>query len=194
MAAFQETRAQTEQEVMLNLLKEIEANPRITQRSLAQELGIALGLMNAYLKRSIKKGWIRANQISPKRISYFLTPEGFSEKSQMVRDYLSRSMTFFRDAKDQCEQMFSFCEEKGWSRIALVGDGDLSEIAHLVANGSEIKIEVVSLEGPLNKYDAVMITDILDPQGTYDAVIKRIDESRVLTLELLHISRKKPKT
>jgi len=64
---------------MVHLLSEIDRNPSFTQRSLASELGIALGLMNHYLKRCITKGWIRASQISPRRISYFLTSEGFAE-------------------------------------------------------------------------------------------------------------------
>ena len=61
MAAFQDTREQTEQKVMVHLLSEIERNPSFTQRGLAGELGIALGLMNQYLKSCITKGWVRAS-------------------------------------------------------------------------------------------------------------------------------------
>lgn len=87
MAAFQDTREQTEQEVMVHLLTEVERNPFFTQRGLARELAVALGFMNQYLKCCITKGWIRASQISPRRITYFLTPEGFKEKGLMVKDY-----------------------------------------------------------------------------------------------------------
>ncbi len=74
--------------------------------------------MNQYLKRCVTKGWVRASQISPRRITYFLTPEGFKEKSRMVKDYLARSMTFFRDARAQCEEVFAHCKAQGWSKIA----------------------------------------------------------------------------
>ena len=86
MAAFQDTREQTEQKVMVHLLSEIESNPSFTQRSLAEGLGIALGLMNQYLKRCVNKGWIRATQISPRRITYFLTTNGFKEKMKKFMD------------------------------------------------------------------------------------------------------------
>ena len=66
---------------MVHLLSEIERNPSFTQRGLAGELNIALGLMNQYLKRCVTKGWVKASQISPRRITYFLTPEGFIEKA-----------------------------------------------------------------------------------------------------------------
>ncbi|MDP4840363.1 MAG: winged helix-turn-helix transcriptional regulator, partial [Alphaproteobacteria bacterium] len=167
MAAFQDTREQTEQKVMVHLLSEIERNPSFTQRGLAGELNIALGLMNEYLKRCVTKGWVRASQVSPRRITYFLTPEGFKEKSHMVKDYLARSMTFFRDARAQCEEAFEFCKAHGWLKIALVGEGDLADIAKLVASGSNFMIEVVSTQSDLKKYDAVIVTDVMNPQGTY---------------------------
>src|SRR5690349_16493460 len=123
MATFQETREQMEQKVMVHLLTEVERNPSFTQRRLASELGIALGLMNQYLKCCITKGWIRPAQVSPRRISYFLTPEGFNEKRQMVTTYLARSFVFFRDARSQCETLFEECQHKGWQKIGLVGSG-----------------------------------------------------------------------
>lgn len=189
MAAFQDTREQTEQKVMVHLLTEIERNPSFTQRGLARELGIALGLMNQYLKRCITKGWIRASQISPRRITYFLTPEGFKEKSLMVKDYLARSMTFFRDARTQCEEAFAFCKVHGWISIALVGEGDLADIAKLVAHGTGIHVEVSDIKADLKKYDAVLVTDVMDPQGTFDAIKNKVEVQRLLTLKLLHISK-----
>ena len=189
MAAFQDTREETEQKVMVHLLSEIERNPSFTQRGLAGELNIALGLMNQYLKRCVTKGWVRASQVSPRRITYFLTPEGFREKSHMVKDYLARSMTFFKDARAQCEEAFEHCKAQGWSRVALVGEGDLSDIAKLVASGSDFTIEVVSTKTDLKKYDAVIVTDVMNPQGTYDAIKDKVEYHRLLTLNLLHISK-----
>ena len=189
MAAFQDTRQHTEQKVMVHLLTEIEGNPSFTQRGLASELGIALGLMNHYLKSCVTKGWIRATQISPRRISYFLTPEGFKEKSHMVKDYLARSLTFFRDARSQCEVLFAECQQKGWQKIGLVGGGDLADIAQLVAQGNDLQVSLVSQNADLKAYDAILITDVINPQGTYESIRNKVDPNRLLTLYLLHISR-----
>lgn len=189
MAVFQDTREQTEQKVMVHLLSEIERNPSFTQRGLAGELNIALGLMNQYLKRCVSKGWVRASQVSSRRITYFLTPEGFKEKSHMVRDYLARSMTFFRDARAQCEKAFDYCKTQNWSKIALVGEGDLADIAKLVASGRDLTIDVVSKKDDLNNYDAVIVTDVMNPQGTYDDIRNKVECPRLLILNLLHISK-----
>lgn len=189
MATFQDTREQTEQKVMVHLFSEIERNPSFTQRGLASELNVALGLMNQYLKRCVTKGWIRASQVSPRRITYFLTPAGFKEKSHMVKNYLSRSMMFFRDAKAQCEEAFEVCKAQGWVSIALVGEGDLADIAKLVASSVMLAVQVVSVEADLKQYDAVLVTDVIDPQSTYDAIKGKIEGPCLITLPLLHISR-----
>ncbi|USO01433.1 MAG: winged helix-turn-helix transcriptional regulator [Alphaproteobacteria bacterium] len=189
MPVFQEIREQTEQKVMVHLLSEIERNPSFTQRGLAGDLNIALGLMNHYLKRCVTKGWIRASQVSPRRITYFLTPDGFKEKSHMVKNYLARSMTFFKEARAQCDEALEHCKSQTWSKIALVGKGDLSDIATLVASGGDFTIEVVSTKGDFQKYDAVIVTDVVNPQGTYDTIKHKVEYHRLLTLNLLHISK-----
>ncbi len=94
-----------EQKVMGHLLTEIEKNPSLTQRGLASELGVALGLINQYFKSCVIKVWLRTSQVSSRRITYFLTPEGFKEKSWMVGQYLTRFLTFFRDTRKQCEEV-----------------------------------------------------------------------------------------
>ena len=189
MTAFQNTREQTEQKVMVRLLSEVERNQSFTQRRLADELGIALGLMNQYIKRCVTKGWVRASQVSPRRITYFLTPEGFKEKSRMVKDYLANSLHFFRDAKLQCEEIFSECLAQEWFKIALAGQGDLADIAQLVAQGTGIHVTILESLETLEQYDAVLVTDVMNPQGTYELVKIKIEEKRLLTLGLLHISR-----
>lgn len=189
MVTFKNTRKQVEEKVIVNLLSKVEHNTNFTQRSLATELGIAVGLMNQYLKRCITKGWIRASQISPRRITYFLTPTGLQEKSKMVKDYLTRSLTFFREAKAQCEEIFIECQKRNWTNIALIGSSDLADIAVLVAQGI-LQVEIADIDTNLNNYDAVLITDITDPQGTYETLKNKIEAKRILTLDLLHISKK----
>ena len=67
-----------ERAITLGLLNAIQDDNKLTQRSVAKGLGIALGLANAYLKRCIKKGYIKVSQVPPNRYAYYLTPRGFA--------------------------------------------------------------------------------------------------------------------
>src|ERR1700681_2706313 len=115
------------------MLNAVEENSVLTQRSLARELGIALGLANAYLKRCVTKGYIKVSHVPAKRYAYYLTPKGFAEKSRLTAQYLAISFDFFRVARTQCREILGQCERQGWTRIVLCGGGEIAEIVMLCA-------------------------------------------------------------
>ena len=80
--------------IMLGLLDAVEQDRAQSQRLLASELGIALGLVNAYLKRCVKKGLVKVRSAPARRYAYYLTPQGFAEKSRLTVEYLSYSFAF----------------------------------------------------------------------------------------------------
>ena len=129
--------------IMLGLLDSVERDGAQSQRHLASELGIALGLVNAYLKRCIKKGLVKASQAPARRYVYYLTPQGFAEKSRLTVEYLSFSFGFFRQAKQDCSKLFESARVNGFARVALAGKSDLAEIASICAMDRGIDIVAV---------------------------------------------------
>src|SRR5262249_15874103 len=107
--------------IMLGLLDAVEQDRAHSQRHLASELGIALGLVNAYLKRCIKKGLVKVRQVPARRYAYYLTPQGFAEKSRLTVEYLSYSFGFFRQAKHDCSELFGVAKGIGVQKILLAG-------------------------------------------------------------------------
>src|SRR4030088_2421452 len=92
--------------IVLGLINSVEADGDRSQRHIAAELGIPLGLVNAYLKRCVKKGLVKGGQAPARRDSYYLTPQGFAEKSRLTVNYLAASFAFFRQAKADCASVF----------------------------------------------------------------------------------------
>ena len=93
--------------IMLGLLESVERNGGQSQRRLASELGIAFGLVNAYLKRCVKKGLVKISEAPARRYAYYLTPQGFAEKSRLTVDYLAYSFAFFRQARADCANVLA---------------------------------------------------------------------------------------
>src|SRR4029078_9341713 len=104
--------------IMLGLLDAVEQDRAQSQRLLASELGIALGLVNAYLKRSVKKGLVKVRSAPTRRYAYYLTPRGVAEKSRLTVEYLSSSFEFFRRARSDCPQTFEQAKANGLNRVA----------------------------------------------------------------------------
>ncbi|PCJ61716.1 MAG: MarR family transcriptional regulator [Rhodospirillaceae bacterium] len=189
----------------LELLSSVETVEHMSQRRLALRLGVAVGLANSYLKRCVRKGLVKMTKAPARRYAYYLTPKGFSEKSRLTAEYLSHSFEFFRNAQSECRRTLRAAEARGWRRIALSGTGELAEIATLAAR--EIDIELVAILAPgrnekeiaglpvvarlddIPALDAVLITDIQNPQTTFDALRAKFDPVRLLTPTLLHITR-----
>src|ERR1700741_1229168 len=107
--------------IILGLLSSVESDGARSQRRIAAELGIALGLVNAYLKRCIKKGLVKVHDAPARRYAYYLTPLGFAEKSRLTVEYLSDSFSFFRMAKSDCAAVFEAAKAVGHSRLLLAG-------------------------------------------------------------------------
>jgi DNA-binding MarR family transcriptional regulator len=82
-----------ENSMTLELLEAIEEKSDVTQRRLARELGVALGLANSYLKRCERKGLVKIHKAPANRYLYYLTPKGFAEKSRLTAEYLSASFS-----------------------------------------------------------------------------------------------------
>jgi DNA-binding MarR family transcriptional regulator len=133
-------------EIMLGLLASIERNSAVTQRKIAGDLGIALGLANAYLRRCVRKGLVKVSQVPLNRYAYYLTPQGFLEKSRLTAEYLTVSFNFFRRARSDCAALLAECAVAGWRRVALYGAGELAEIA--VLSAADAGIEIVCVIDP----------------------------------------------
>jgi len=132
----------SDQTILLGLLDAVERGD-VTQRGLSRELGIAVGLVNSYVRRCIKTGLIKVQQIPPRRYGYYLTPKGFVEKSRLVASYFVHSFDFFRRARASCEAILLNATKAGHKRIGLVGSSELAEIAVIVA--TEIDVQIVAI-------------------------------------------------
>jgi DNA-binding MarR family transcriptional regulator len=187
-------------EIVLGVLGAIERDPAVTQRSVASELGIALGLANAYLKRCVRKGLIKVGQAPARRYAYYLTPQGFAEKSRLTASYLAHSFSFFRQARQQCSELFLAAAAHGHHRIVLIGKSDLAEIASLVAreHGVEI-VGIIPASGDWKRLaaslgalapaaDAAVVMAIEKPSEVYAAASKVIGPERVYVPALLRIA------
>jgi DNA-binding MarR family transcriptional regulator len=120
----------------LEILAAIGEGTPLTQRALAQRLGVALGLANLYLKRLAKKGYIKVTDFprkpaARKRLRYLLTPKGIAEKTRLTYEYMGRSLALYRLARETLREALSHLAQDGLKRIALYGTGEAAELAYL---------------------------------------------------------------
>ncbi len=194
--------------IVLGILQAIESGERVTQRAVANELGVALGLVNAYLRRCMNKGLVKIKSAPARRYAYYLTPKGFTAKSRLTADYLANSFSFFRTARADCDRILIEAKARRMRQVALLGTGDLAEILILCATNHEVRLAVIIDQtskvttfaglpvvrdfGLLNDVDGIMVTDLKAPTTAYAAAVGAVGIDRVLAPALLKVGRAAP--
>jgi len=124
----------------LQLLGEIEQNPRISQRELSHKFGIALGVTNACIKRMARRGLIRLKGFPPRRIAYYLTPKGFAEKSRLTLHFLSYNIQHYAEMKKLISKKLLEMQAEGVKRVLFYGVGDEMEVAYITLQGVHLNL------------------------------------------------------
>ena len=103
--------ARTQEDTDFRVMHLLEDNPDISQREIAQKLGISLGGINYCLKELIAIGHIKIHNFNknPKKIGYMylLTPKGMSEKVRLTSGFLKRKMDEYHSLKNEIESLQS---------------------------------------------------------------------------------------
>lgn len=187
------------------LLSALEGESAVTQMNLSKRLGVSIGLVNALIKRAARKGYVKIRTAPYKRYAYYLTPEGFSEKCRLVGEYLDHSLRFFRRARTEYLALFQRARGLGMRRLALVGAGELAEIAYLAAQEAEVDIVAVvdatcvkrrfcgapvlaDARELVGECDAFVITEQAAPQAAHDRLRAELPDLMVLAPALLKIA------
>jgi len=169
----------------LTLFNTVESSPGINQRQLARELDVSLGLTNTYFQRVLKKGWIRAQQVKPRRWLYFLTPQGALEKSRLSLSYLNRTLDSFRELKRKGDEHLRILSKKGVSGIHLCGEDDLTEVLSFCFSGVEIELLSVIPEKDLLDNLEQSANPTLPELKSGELILLASLEHRTLIAELL---------
>lgn len=171
----------------IDFLSAIERGEVISQLSLKQRIGVSLGMVNALVKKAVGKGFAKMRQAPYKRFAYYLTPQGFAEKSRLVAAYLETSLDFFRHARGQYEAVLADPRHSAAKRILLAGEGELLAIALIAAMAQSRTISGVlsTADGPAAfglpriatpaERDLILITDRAAPQDAYECARKAAD-------------------
>ena len=198
-------KTEREARITMNVLAALERGKGQSQRDLSKELGIALGLTNAYVKKCVQQGFIMPSDAvsdTPSRSAYTLTQKGYLEKSRLTARFLRSSLSLYQEARSACRDQIQAALNAGMDGFIFTGRGVLSEIALLTLlefdniRLSGVYVEDASLEPFLQqpvvhdltrigKTDAVIFTEINQPLDMYRRIRDVLPEDRILMPHLL---------
>ena len=184
----------------LKILEKIDNGVAPSQRDLARDLNISLGLVNSFIKRLVKKGYFKARHIPKNRMRYFLTPKGASEKTRLTYEYIQYSYNFYKDARQKLRKLYAEIESQGVADLVFYGATDLAEIAYVSLQETNIKLVAVIDDEKLGKrfmryivekpdrlrslsFDRVLITSL----NSTDQILQNITSIGVPSVNVIQI-------
>ena len=124
----------------LRLLEEISENDSGSQRDFSKKLNISLGLVNAFIKRLVNKGYCKITTIPKRRVKYILTPKGAVEKTKLTYEYLLISYKFYKDSQKKILNLYERLEKSNVQNIVFWGAGELTEIAYALISETSLRL------------------------------------------------------
>ena len=122
------------------LLSEISGEQTLSQREISRRLGIAVGLVNSYLKNLVAKGYVRVKNFPRNRYAYLLTPQGFAEKSRLAYQHLTYFTGLYTVARQGYLELFRRLEADGVREVIFCGVDEVAEIAYLSLQETDLQL------------------------------------------------------
>ena len=102
-------REQLQEDTHFRVLRLLQSNPEMSQRELAQAVGVSVGGMHYLLNALVEKGLVKlgnfASAEDKRRYAYILTPKGLAEKAAITRRFLARKMDEYHALKAEIEAL-----------------------------------------------------------------------------------------
>ena len=149
-------------DIRRRLLEAIEKNPDTTQANLDAQLGVAVGSVNWYLKRLIRKGYVKVTHLQRRKPEYFVTPQGLAFKARLTSQYMEGSLRVYRKMRQSARDVLAEVKDTGYGGVHFGQDNGVAEIFPLtclgqgvnVVSGLEDQVPTVGIDGT----DAVMLS------------------------------------
>ena len=123
-----------------DLLNEIANDSLVTQANLSHQLWMAVGSVNWYIKRLVKRGWIKVSHLSGTRLKYDLTPDGMSVFTQRALLYARDSLKVYGSLRKKAKALAQELKQKGVQQVYLEGQDEMSDILRLTCIEAGIHI------------------------------------------------------
>lgn len=125
----------------LTLLDQIERDPDISQATLANLLGVAVGTVNWHLKRLITKGAIKVKRAERKKLRYIITPEGLALRARLTVDYVEQSFALYRLIRTRVAEVIPQIKNAGYTTVQIKAEGDIADVIRLTCLENNIAVQ-----------------------------------------------------
>lgn len=164
----------------ISLLQNVMKESFASQRDLAKQTGLSLGLINFLFKNFIKDGLIQVFPLSKKKVRYQLTPQGLTLLTRRNYQQTVRTIRTYQNLKKNLVTLLKALEEAGFECFSIYGDGELRDLVEMTIREHFDHSKIRSIDDPQNNSRTVVLNATMDygplsnGQGEVINVLERI--------------------
>lgn len=124
----------------IELLEAISQDEMATQANLATELGMAVGSVNWYIKRLIRRGYLKATRMDRTRLRYNMTAEGLEVLRRRATQYIKDSLAVYKDLRKEAKAFIATLTAQGIESVYIDGEDEALDIFRLSCMEANLKV------------------------------------------------------
>ena len=155
----------------------LKENPMASQRDLAENSGMSIGLMNAVLKRFVERGWIMLTNVNMRKLSYALTPEGLAELSERSHNFARRTFALANQYNDKICDLIATAKKQGKTTCCLYGPSYIKFLLVYACQVQKVMFVEKAVTDPMDKKSFCVVGELCEEQD-----INRLKEAGAVSL------------
>ena len=136
----------------------------LTQRQIAEEVGLSLGMVNLLIKKLVTKGYIKVQKINTRRIFYYLTPAAIEEKTKKTYKFIKKTVKSLGLIKAKIREEILEKYKEGYRSFNIIRYSELTDIALIVLMDLRKKLPDILIQETEKVIDNSKVCNIIDKQ------------------------------
>jgi DNA-binding MarR family transcriptional regulator len=171
------------------ILQAIASGQPVTQRSLARQTGVALGLTNLLIRRLVSKGYLKMAKAERRHVRYLMTAGGWEALARATRQSLEHTVHLFGETRDHIRATLREVSRRcpvdahGQKRIVFYGAGNVAEIAYVSLQGTDLALVGVIDDVRVGPF---FVLDVVGPDRLTPDTVDGVPYSHLVVTSLSH--------
>ncbi|WP_294431720.1 winged helix-turn-helix transcriptional regulator [uncultured Treponema sp.] len=141
----------TDVATLQNIADTLKEDPLASQRVLAENAGMSIGLMNAVIKRFVERGWIMLTNVNLRKLSYAITPAGIAELTARSQNFAKRTFAIANKYNETFCQAVSDAKKQGKNKLVLYGSSYIKFLLVYACQTYDVTFLEKTVDEPIEK-------------------------------------------
>ena len=159
----------------------LKEDPLASQRVLAENAGMSIGLMNAVIKRFVERGWIMLSNVNLRKISYVLTSEGIAELTARSQNFARRTFELANKYNQQLCELVAQTKKSGKNKVILYGQSYIKFLLEYACQTQGVIFEEQPVTAQIEKNACCIVGEMNDEKD----IIRLKEEGCLNLLEII---------